>query len=129
MTPKPKKKKPKSVEVEIDSTMQHYTIVGIQYRLTQEARALLARHVPFTVAFMRDKKNEYDENAIAVFIAQDQTMAGQHIGFLRKEVAAVIAPAWDRGDAFPVYGIVDSLNVKEGTAEMKMALSKRKIAS
>ena len=91
--------------------MEHYTIVGLQYRTTKEARRHLATKVPFSVYFRREKKNEYDPNAIAVFVADKQFLAGQHIGYLRKEVAAVISPRVDKGEAYlPAFGIVDSMN-------------------
>jgi hypothetical protein len=103
--------------------MQHYTIVGIQYRMPKDTRRMLSKHVPFSVYFRRDKKNEYDPNAIAVFVADGIPYKGMHLGYLRKEVAGVIAPKVDAGQiTLPAFGIVDSFNVDEGTAEMKMAL-------
>jgi HIRAN domain len=107
--------------------MEHYTIVGLQYRTTKEARRHLATKVPFSVIFKREKKNEYDPNAIAVFVAQGNFLAGQHIGYLRKEVAAVISPKVDAKEIhLPAFGIVDAMNVDHGTAEVRMALSKGK---
>lgn len=113
---KPKKKKPKG-------NYQHYTVVGLQYRLPKQTRRMLAAKVPFSVYFKRDKKNEYDENAIAVFIAEGNFLERQHIGYLRREVAKVIAPRVDSGQInLPPFGIVDSMKVDEGTAEVKIAL-------
>lgn len=99
----------------------HYTIVGMQYRVPKDSRRMLGTEVPFGVVFKPEPENEFDENAIAVFVAKDNFMAGVHIGYLRKEVAATLA-----GKTIPKAGVVDRVNVDEGTAEVKMAISKGK---
>jgi hypothetical protein len=104
---------------------EHFTIVGIQYRLTKATRSRLSREVPFAVYFKREPKNQYDPNAIAVFVAGGNFLENMHIGYLRKELAAVLAPKLDNGEAqLPAFGIVDSFNVDKGYAEVKMALLK-----
>lgn len=112
------------------SKYEHFTIVGLQYRLTKEARRMLVGKIPFSVVFEREKTNEHDSNAIAVFIAGNQFLAGQHIGYLRRTVAEVLAPKVDAGEiSLPSYGIVDGLGTEAGTLEVKMAISKGKLTS
>jgi hypothetical protein len=43
----------------------------------------------------RDRENEYDANAIAV-----ETVEGEVLGFVPRELAAEIAPSLDRGEAY-----------------------------
>lgn len=110
----PKKSKPKK---------QHYTVVGMQYRIPKDTRRMISKHVPFAVYFERDKTNEYDPNAIAVFAAEGVPYANMHLGFLRKEVAALISPKVDKGKrSLPPFGIIDAINVDAGTAEVEMSL-------
>jgi hypothetical protein len=110
-----KKKKP----IEIS----HYTIVGMQYRIPKETRRMLSTEAPFGVYFKREPNNEHDPNAIAAFVAKDNFMENVHLGYLRKEVAAVLVAA----RAIPAAGIVDSVNVDAGTAEVQLAISSGKL--
>ncbi|MDD3228906.1 MAG: HIRAN domain-containing protein [Oscillospiraceae bacterium] len=45
-----------------------------------------------SISLQRDPRNEYDKNAIMVI-----NSAGNQIGFISKELAAVMAPNMDRG--------------------------------
>lgn len=114
-------KKKKKTEAE------HYTVVGLQYRVPKGTRRMLSSHVPFAVYFRREKNNEYDPNAIAVFVAKGIPYADMHIGYLRRQVAEVLAPKLDAGEInFPPFGIIDALYLDKGEAEVKIAWAKGK---
>jgi HIRAN domain len=74
-----------------------FSVVGIQYRVTLPYRRRLAELTPFPVRLVREPENPHDENAIAVTIAAGTFINGMKIGYLRREVAAVLAPALDEG--------------------------------
>ena len=115
----PKKSKPKK---------EHYTLVGMHYRIPKDTRRMIAKHVPFAVYFEREHTNDHDSNAIAVFAADGVLYSGMHLGYLRKEVAAVISPLVDSGEmSLPSFGVVDSINVDRGEAEVEIGLAKPKV--
>jgi hypothetical protein len=113
------------VKKKVQPELEHFTIVGMQYRLTKQARRMLSYEIPISVVFRREPKNQHDPNAIAVFIADKQMLAGQHIGYLRRGVAEVLAPKIDAKEiTLPAFGIIDSMRIDEGTAEVQMKLLK-----
>jgi len=74
-----------------------FSVVGLGYRVTMPYRRRLAKLTPFPVRLVREPENTHDENAIAVTIAAGTFIDGMKIGYLRREVAAVLAPALDEG--------------------------------
>ena len=75
-----------------------FTVVGLRYRMTKPSQAKLAEQCPFTVWVTREPNNEHDENAIAVKIGDfNVPMYPMKIGYLRREVAKVLAPGLDDG--------------------------------
>lgn len=97
------------------------TVVGLQFRFKVTGREMLARAVPFPVELEREPDNEYDENAIKVNIAADKKLTklkGVQLGYLRKEVAAILAPKLDAGSIEPVKLWVTEVDAKAGDAEL-----------
>lgn len=71
-------------------------VVGIKYHLKDEEE-IAQLTVGSDLVFWRDVKNHYDENAIAVY-----TKEGKQLGYLRKTLAAILAPQMDKGQQFKV---------------------------
>ena len=72
----------------------HAYIKGLNYRGNEVKNFVLESTYPRPVQLERDHENEYDENAIQVFL--DGTM----IGFIAKEIAAWLGPRMDAGEPF-----------------------------
>jgi len=72
------------------------SVVGLGYRMTPEKMEQVAADCPLQVALRREEWNDVDENAIMVWL--DEKPYHFHIGYLPKEVAAVIAPKLDAGE-------------------------------
>lgn len=69
------------------------SVVGLRFRTKQEERAILARHLHAgarpPVRLVREPDNKFDANAVKV------VLGGEHIGYLPRETAAVLAPRLD----------------------------------
>lgn len=75
-----------------------FTVVGLQYALSQSGRKLIGKQVPFRVKLKRNPNNEYDSNAIEVVIADIKVSNAQmRMGHLSRQVAGVLAPEMDKG--------------------------------
>lgn len=76
-------------------------MVGLGFRMKRDARDVLAGIVakkPLTgVKLEREPENKYDLNAIAVYHPDRGPLAKKHLGYLRADTAAIIAPLWDEG--------------------------------
>jgi hypothetical protein len=99
------------------------TVVGLQFRWKADGRETLARNVPIPVLLEREPANEHDENAVKVIIAQNyslKALRGIHLGYLRREVAAMIAPKLDEGSIEPVVLRVTAVDPKPGEAALEM---------
>lgn len=96
------------------------TCVGMQFRWTKDnGRPVLKRACPFPVALQREPDNEHDENAIMVLIDGDRKLTklkGKHLGYLRRQSAALIAPKLDAGTIEPVKLWVTDVDIDEGEA-------------
>jgi len=81
---------PKSIEL---------SVVGVDHRVSQSTRRMIAAHLPLKCDLEREPKNFKDPNAIKVVITEPGSPYKDfHIGYLRKEVASVYAPVIDRGE-------------------------------
>ena len=97
------------------------TVVGLQFRWKMTGREMLARAVPFPVELEREPDNPADENAIKVNIAGTMKLTklrGSQLGYLRKEVAAMLAPKLDAGTVAPVKLWVTEVDARAGDAEL-----------
>jgi hypothetical protein len=79
-----------------------FSVVGMQYRVTLPVRRELAKSCPFSVHVIREPDNRHDENAIAIEVASGTNIDGMKIGYLRRQVAEVLAPALDSGEVVDV---------------------------
>jgi hypothetical protein len=112
------------------------TVVGLQFRWKMTGREMLARAAPFPVELEREPDNPADENAIKVNIAATKKLTklkGAHLGYLRKEVAAMLAPRLDAGQVAPVKLWVTEVEPRNGEATLscrfKDAVVKPKVGS
>jgi hypothetical protein len=84
-------------------------------------RRELELHVPFQIKLKREPRNPADPNAIAVVINDDAVPHyPMKIGYLRKGVAAVLAPKIDKGSVTVEKAVLVQLDSIEadGIAEI-----------
>lgn len=79
-----------------------FDVVGIDHRVELEGREYLARMTErdrqsLKCELQREPTNQADSNAVKVVVIDKRAKHKGHIGYLRRNVAAVIAPALDRG--------------------------------
>lgn len=77
-------------------------VVGLGFRMKRQFRETLAKHMPVDVHLVREQTNRYDINAIMVkattaHVVHSATLleTDQHIGYIRAESAALLAPLMD----------------------------------
>ena len=98
------------------------TVVGLTHRITKPTLRSLAMSTPFPIEFKREPQNIHDENAIAVSTS-DRTMEFQgQVGYLRRQVAAELAPAMDAGELEITDGWIMDIDSEGGTAEAKLMI-------
>lgn len=101
-----------------------FDVVGLQYRVTKPVRRMLVEHLPFTVELKREPENTHDHNAIAVLIADESVPFDKmKLGYLRKEVAAVLASPWDDGDIWAVEARMIDIDPEDGIGQAKIWLN------
>lgn len=80
------------------------SVVGLGFRLKRDVRQVLAGNVAkaiglgspgINVKLTREQENRYDINAIRVTHDGSGALRGNHLGYLRADVAAQIAPLMD----------------------------------
>jgi HIRAN domain len=76
-------------------------VIGLKFRWTRSARRalgdMIAKRGSITgVRLIREPNNEYDENAIAVYLPE-RLQEGRQLGSIRREAAEVLAPKLDGG--------------------------------
>jgi hypothetical protein len=108
-----------------------FTLVGMDYRVTLPMRRELEKHLPFVVWLVREPDNVHDENAIEVKIGDyNVPMYPMRVGYLRRQVAEVLAPKFDDGSISAGKAKLVSIDVDIGTGEievwLKMASAKGK---
>jgi hypothetical protein len=98
-------------------------VVGLQYRLSRDARYMLADYAPFKVRVEREQSNSTDENAIAVYtLDEPKAFHRMQLGYLPKDVAAVLAPALDNGSVEVTDATVMTMRAVEGDGELKLRI-------
>jgi HIRAN domain len=115
----PKKKhRPKTLTLDV---------VGLQYRLTKSMIRVMAANRPLEITIMREPDNVHDENAIAVHLvdAKMKAVQGLKIGYLRKEVAAEIAPLLDSKQVKLRRGILKMVYPDDSTGTVDLWLQKK----
>ena len=97
-------------QVERKTFTYDFDVVGLGFRLKADAREELAATIRRNAKVMskggagitgvklrREQENKYDINAIAVYYPDRGALAGKHLGYLRADTAAIIAPLMDDG--------------------------------
>jgi hypothetical protein len=108
-------------------TKRAYTfdVVGLRYRLDQaeiDSLAEAAEGEPLKGKLVREPKNEADPNAVKVMVQRRREKSWKHIGYLRKEPAAVFAQALDRGTAVVKQVRLTHVNTEHGWGSVKVVL-------
>lgn len=102
------------------AVVEHSTdVVGVGFRMKHDVRVALAGIIkknPLRVDLMREPDNEYDPNAIAVYISDSKAGAldGHHLGYLARSVSEVLAPKLDAGKVVVEGGLLTHLYPKQG---------------
>jgi hypothetical protein len=118
------KKKPNS-----NNRTRRFAVVGVAHRITMSTRKLIAAKIKaedgLGCVLFRERDNPADENAIKV-ILEDAPYNELHIGYLPRQVAAVIAPKWDSGKVEIKRVVLVDMTPHEGEGEVKVTFSVRK---
>ena len=99
-------------------------IVGMKYRVSVSTRRMIVTHVEEETVeclLVREPENAHDENAVKVII-DTPPYAGFHIGYIAKEVAAVLAPMLDDPDYTVAVCIITEMDAVDATAMLHVAL-------
>jgi hypothetical protein len=98
-------------------------LVGVHYRVTLTAIKNLEKAVPISCRFEREPDNQYDFNAIAVYLVEPPWKNLQ-IGYVARAVAAEIAPRMDKGQFHVLEAWVTVINTEDGTGELQVKWAK-----
>jgi HIRAN domain len=88
---------------------------GVTNYTTVAMRNVMVGRLPLDVFAEREPDNEYDENAIRIYLVREPPT---HLGYVPRKVAAVLAPALDDGRLEFVKGSLDSLEPQEGIGHL-----------
>lgn len=102
------------------------TVVGLSFRWSKDGRRILKQACPFPVSLEREPENEHDENAIKVNVAMHRPIKklyGRHLGYLRANIAAKLAPVIDDGSVKPVKLWVTGIDLENSTAALEATFS------
>lgn len=106
-----------------------HDVVGVAHRLSMSTRRLIQRKIddegPLGVILMREKKNPADANAIKV-VLDDPPYREMHIGYLPRQIAAVYAPAWDKGEMEIGRVVLTAMTPEDGNGEIVMRFQVRR---
>lgn len=104
-------------------TKREFSVVGMQYRVTLTMRRELQKLLPFTVFVARDRTNTHDENAMDVRIGDvDIPMYPMRLGYLRRQVAEILAPAFDNGSMSVGKAKLTAIDAEAGTGTVEIWL-------
>jgi hypothetical protein len=102
------------------------TVVGLIYRVTRPMLRTLNEQTPFRVECVREHDNVHDENAIAVEVAERTLGFEGKIGYLRRQVASVFAPAMDAGELEISDGWITVIDTEAGQADVRLTFRSKK---
>jgi hypothetical protein len=95
-----------------------FDVVGIEYRATAPFRRELAAKLPLALRVKREPHNTHDPNAVAIELAD----SGMKIGYLRRTVAEVLAPAFDDSSLVSVWAELVELDPDTAKAKAEIWL-------
>ena len=102
------------------------SVVGLQYRVLKPTLRSLAKDMPLKIRIELEPQNIHDSNAIAVYLDDSKVRQRMKIGYLRKEVAAVLHKPMDDGKLVVHSARLTSLDPEIPSAEAEIRLSRAK---
>lgn len=111
---------------------EEFELVGVQHRITPSTRRYIRQWVEdngaMIVEFKREPKNVHDENAIAVYAGPENPYRGTKLGYLRRQVAEVLAPKIDKGKIELGTSVLAELDEERGVGNLQVKLRIAKAA-
>jgi hypothetical protein len=92
--------------------------VGMAFGRTSKGFRQHLLRKAFAVKVEREPENEHDPNAIKVLIKAKGQLDGMHIGYLKREIAEVLAPRMDIGAIVFRMGTCESVDVQDARATL-----------
>lgn len=77
-------------------TQSEFQIRGVTHYLTRDTLKRLRGFYPIAAKLVREPENLYDENAIKI-VLNEPPERSFHVGYLARQVSAVLAPRMDSG--------------------------------
>jgi len=99
-------------------------VVGVQYHVSPTTRQKIADAGVLKVDLVREPENQFDPNAVKVILLEH--IPGLHIGYLPKDIAAVLAPQVDEGRIWLEASVLKKL---EGNSGQLVVSFRKKIRS
>jgi HIRAN domain len=104
-------------------TLQYeFTVVGLDHNITKFVQGKLGEYLPLKAELEREPDNSADENAIAVRVHAKSDLK---IGYLRRQVAKVLAPGFDDGSVSLKSAKLTEIN-DDGTGTLQISLNHAK---
>lgn len=107
-----------------------HAVVGMQHRISQSARRMMAAKLdeygPFAVKLIREPENPHDYWALKVVIRQEDNPYDRiHIGYIAREAAAVYSPKLDLGEISVNRAYLMWIDPEEAEAEIRIFFAPR----
>lgn len=122
-----KKSNPKKAKSTVRVLEETVVVVGLQHRLTLEARKFMKRIIErddgLACKIKREPDNEKDPNAVMV-IATDRRFKNTHLGYIRKPVNEAFAVALKGKKIKVVSAMLYELDPEAGEAELDLQFKK-----
>lgn len=96
-------------------------VVGLDWRVgksEQERLAELVKEQPLDCVMEREPDNAHDENAVKILLGRN------HIGYLRRSTAKVLAQGFDNGTLKVKSCVLAEVNVEHGWGRLKVRFLK-----
>jgi hypothetical protein len=115
-----------------------FDVVGLDHRLIKDTQRVLKKLVqvsPLTCQLQREPGNLYDKNAIKVIVNDERLRENYpkvfgsnklHIGYLRRDVAKVLAPGFDKRRTKARSCNLTQVNVSHGWGRVSIVFSKKR---
>jgi len=110
-----------------------FTVVGLNHYASTFLLGEIEKHLPLKATLKREPDNEFDSNAIAVYIKSEAVVKTNKasrsfkIGHLRRGVAKEIAPGLDSGAYRVVSARLTKISVDDSEGVIEIGLTKGKI--
>jgi len=106
-----------------------FDVVGLDHRVTRASQKKLAQlvkdHREVECSLKRDPENEYDENAVKVYVDDPNFRAKKvHIGYLRRGTAKVLASGMDAERLTVRHCYLIYIDVEHGWGRVRVSFFK-----